>query len=78
MLLTQIKKDRMIANKEGQTLTLEMQTMESYQLTAFTAVKAAELVLAGKAEPGYRTPAGAFGSEFIDQFDKYKLIEVNG
>ena len=66
-----------IINKEGQSVTLEMQTMESYQLTAFTAVKVAELVLSGEAEPGYRTPAGAFGSSFIDQFDKYKLTEVN-
>ena len=34
-------------------------------------------VLAGAVEPGFRTPAGAFGSSFIDQFDKYKLTEVN-
>jgi len=66
-----------ITNKEGKSVTLEMQTMESYQLTAYTAVKAAELVLANNIQPGYHTPAGAFGSDFIDQFEKYKLVEVN-
>jgi short subunit dehydrogenase-like uncharacterized protein len=66
-----------ITNKEGRSITLEMQTMESYQLTAYTAVRAAELVLDGNIEPGYRTPAGAFGSNFIDQFEKFKLTEVN-
>ena len=34
-------------------------------------------VLEGAVESGFRTPAGAFGSSFIDQFDKYKLTEVN-
>ena len=66
-----------ISNKEGKSVMLEMQTMESYQLTAYTAVKVAEDVLKGVVEPGYKTPAGAFGSSFIDQFDKYKLTEVN-
>jgi short subunit dehydrogenase-like uncharacterized protein len=34
-------------------------------------------VLEGGIEPGYWTPAGAFGSDFIDQFEKFKLTEVN-
>jgi short subunit dehydrogenase-like uncharacterized protein len=66
-----------ISNNNGESVTLEMQTMESYQLTAFTAIEVAKRVLEGTVEPGYRTPAGAFGSNFIDQFDKYKLMEVN-
>jgi short subunit dehydrogenase-like uncharacterized protein len=67
-----------ISNVAGKSVVLEMETMESYQLTAFTAVEAVKLVLKGSVEFGYRTPAGAFGSSFIDQFDKYKLTEVNG
>lgn len=66
-----------ISNENNEQVTLEMQTMESYQLTAFTAVKAATIILEGNIEPGYKTPATAFGSNFIDQFEKYKLIEVN-
>ena len=67
-----------ITNSEGKSVIMEMQTMESYQLTAYTAIEATVQVLDGVAEPGYRTPAGVFGSNFIDQFDKYNLIEVNG
>lgn len=66
-----------ISNGNGKSVTLEMQTMESYQLTAHTAVAIAGRVLEGAIEPGYKTPAGALGSDFIDQFDKFKLIEVS-
>ena len=66
-----------ISNNNGDSVVLEMQTMEAYQLTAYTAVEATKLVLAGSAEPGYRTPAGAFGGDFINQFEKFKLTEVN-
>jgi short subunit dehydrogenase-like uncharacterized protein len=66
-----------ISDKSGKSVTLEMQTMESYQLTAFTAIRAAQVILEGGAQPGYRTPAGAFGSDFIDQFEKFELREVN-
>jgi short subunit dehydrogenase-like uncharacterized protein len=66
-----------ISNGNGKSVIMEMQTMESYQLTALTAIEATKQVLEGVVEPGYRTPAGAFGSSFIDQFEKYKLTEVN-
>ena len=66
-----------ISNEEGKSVSLEMQTMESYQLTAYTAIKAAQKILEGKIEAGYHTPAGAFGSDFIDQFEKFKLIETD-
>ncbi len=66
-----------IWNDQGESVVLEMQTMESYQLTAFTAVRAAEVILEGNISPGYQTPAGAFGSDFIDQFEKFKLEVVN-
>lgn len=67
-----------ITNAEGKSVAMEMQTMESYQLTALTALEAANEVLKGKISPGYHTPAGAFGSNFIDKFDKTKVQEVNG
>ena len=66
-----------IKNKEGQQITLEMQTMESYQLTAHTAIAAAIKVLDGQAQPGFITPAAAFGADFIRQFDKTKVKEIH-
>ena len=67
-----------LSNEQGKEVVLEMETMESYQLTALTAIAAARSVLSGTVAAGYQTPAKAFGSDFIDQFDKYKLLEVNG
>jgi len=66
-----------LSDETGKSVTLEMQTMESYQLTAHTAIESAKIVLAGGVSPGYNTPAGAFGSKFIEQFEKYKLTEIN-
>ena len=66
-----------ITDDAGKSVTMEMQTMESYQLTAHTAIEAAKEVLNGSVNPGYNTPAGAFGSKFIEQFEKYKLIEID-
>jgi short subunit dehydrogenase-like uncharacterized protein len=66
-----------ITNSAGKSVTMEMQTMESYQLTAYTAIEATKIVLDGAVESGYKTPAGAFGSSFIDQFDKFNLTVVN-
>jgi short subunit dehydrogenase-like uncharacterized protein len=66
-----------ITNDAGKSVTMEMQTMESYQLTAYTAIEATKIVLDGAVESGYKTPAGAFGSSFIDQFDKFNLTVVN-
>ena len=40
---------------------------EAYQLTAETAVRCVEKVLAGETEPGFRTPAGAFGHGLIEE-----------
>lgn len=56
---------------------MEMQTMESYQLTAQVAVEAAKRVLDGDVEPGYRTPAAALGSDFIDEFEKTRISTIS-
>ena len=54
-----------VANANGKTIEAELQTPESYKLTAITALMCVEGVLAGKVKPGYNTPAMAFGSDFI-------------
>lgn len=55
---------------DGNTcVSARMTTPEGYALTAMTAVEAARRVLAGEVEPGFRTPAGAFGAEFVMEFE---------
>jgi short subunit dehydrogenase-like uncharacterized protein len=46
-----------------------LRTPEGYELTAVTACEIALRVLNGKGEPGYHTPAGLFGPDFILQFE---------
>ena len=56
-----------VTNDEGKVIVAEMNTPESYKLTAITALMCAEGVLEGKIKPGYTTPAKAFGADFILQ-----------
>ena len=42
------------------------ETPSPYAFTALGAVEAARRVAAGEVEPGFRTPAMAFGAEFLD------------
>jgi short subunit dehydrogenase-like uncharacterized protein len=46
-----------------------LRTPEVYALTVETAVESARRVLAGDVDPGARTPAGAFGPEYVLEFD---------
>jgi short subunit dehydrogenase-like uncharacterized protein len=44
-------------------------TPEGYSLTAATGVLLIERVLAGEAQPGFRTPAGAYGPDLVLEVD---------
>jgi short subunit dehydrogenase-like uncharacterized protein len=50
---------------DGNRVASRLRTPDGYTLTAITAVAAARKVLAGGAQPGYRTPSMAFGPDFI-------------
>jgi short subunit dehydrogenase-like uncharacterized protein len=49
----------------GNRVASRMRGPQAYQWTMLTALAAAEGVLAGRATPGFRTPAGAFGPDFV-------------
>ena len=52
-----------------ETVTARLSGPEAYALTAESAVRCVERVLAGDAEPGFRTPAGAFGASLIEDIE---------
>jgi short subunit dehydrogenase-like uncharacterized protein len=52
-----------------------LRTPEPYALTVRTAVESARRVLAGDVAPGARTPAGAFGPEYVLGFDGVEEVE---
>ncbi|HEX8531224.1 MAG TPA: hypothetical protein VF646_14430, partial [Cytophagales bacterium] len=54
-----------VRNAAGDVVTARMQTPEGYQLTAMTAVLAAETLNRVRIPAGFHTPASAFGPDFI-------------
>lgn len=59
-----------VANDKGETRTARSVMPEGYALTAMTSVMIAERVLNGQAQPGFQTPAKAYGPDL--------LLEVEG
>ncbi|HEX9734485.1 MAG TPA: saccharopine dehydrogenase NADP-binding domain-containing protein [Thermoanaerobaculia bacterium] len=53
----------------GRRVRARLATPESYTLTVHTALAVAERVLAGAASPGFQTPGGLFGPDFILEFE---------
>jgi len=59
-----------VTNAKGETCTARSVMPEGYSLTAMTSVMIADRVLGGKAQPGFQTPAKAYGPDL--------LLEVEG
>jgi len=49
----------------GREVASRMRGPQAYRWTAITAVDAVQRVAAGKVEPGFKTPAAAFGPDFV-------------
>jgi len=56
-------------NAAGQVVTSRLQGPEGYTLTADTAVRCVQRVLAGNAPIGFQTPSRAFGADFVLEVD---------
>ena len=54
-----------VSDDEGRSAEATLETLGSYRLTVLTALAALERVLAGRAPPGFQTPARAFGRNLI-------------
>lgn len=57
-----------VTNAAGRSVEATLDTLEGYELTMKTGVDIAIRVQAGEVEPGYQTPARAFGGDYILQF----------
>jgi saccharopine dehydrogenase (NAD+, L-lysine-forming) len=62
-----------VTDQEGRTAEATLVTPEGYSLTVETALEIARRTLAGELDPGFSTPAKAFGGKFIEQFDGVRL-----
>ena len=56
-----------VRNAAGQVVTGTLVTPEAYQLTAISAVEAAERAAQGRVQPGAWTPSKAFGAGFVEE-----------
>ncbi len=65
-----------VKNGFGATARAMLELPEGYTLTALTAVKIVQNILAAEPPHGTHTPAGVFGADFILQFDKVKRIDL--
>lgn len=54
-----------VENTAGQSVEGTVETLETTQLTAYTAIDIAVRVHAGDVPPGFATPARAFGPEYL-------------
>jgi len=62
-----------VTDNEGRIAEATLVTPEGYSLTVQTALEIVSRTLAGEVDPGFSTPAKAFGGKFIEQFDGVRL-----
>ena len=60
----------------AQTVASRLRGPEAYELTVQTALAAAQKVMEGAARPGFQTPAGLFGKDFILEIDGVEREDV--
>lgn len=63
---------------EGDSATARLTTPDTYDLTAATAVESARRVLAGAVDAGFRTPATAFGADYVTEFEGVTMGDLEG
>jgi short subunit dehydrogenase-like uncharacterized protein len=60
----------------GAIARARLEAPDGYTLTALTAVEAARRLLGGKLTPGFQTPSGAFGPDFILGFPRTQRADL--
>ncbi len=66
-----------VKNESGEQAGALINTKEAYQLTAEMAFQISGMVLDGKYEPGYKTPAGFFGHELIMKIEGTEMSDMS-
>lgn len=65
-----------VENAAGKRVQSRLRTPEGYTITADASLVIAQRVLAGGVEPGYQTPASAFGADFVLGLDDVSRQEL--
>ena len=65
-------------NAAGRRVASRLRTPEGYTLTAQTSLELVRRVLAGEGKPGFQTPAGPFGPDFITGIAGCSREDIDG
>jgi short subunit dehydrogenase-like uncharacterized protein len=65
-----------VRNDKGESRSATLDAPEGYTLTATAAAESLRRVLEGDVEPGFQTPALAFGANFVDQLPGVTASDV--
>ena len=66
-----------VENEAGEQASAYIQTPDTYDLTAETAVESAHRVLEDDVDAGFQTPGGAFGADFVLEFVGVERREID-
>ncbi|GIV71202.1 MAG: hypothetical protein KatS3mg048_4064 [Caldilinea sp.] len=61
----------------GHVVEARMRTPEAYTLTALASLRLVQKVLAGDVKPGFQTPAGAYGADWILAIEGVERIDLS-
>ena len=67
-----------VRDEIGRRAVSRLETPDGYDLTAETALRAVERVLAGDFVPGFQTPSMAYGADFILEFEGVRREDLAG
>jgi short subunit dehydrogenase-like uncharacterized protein len=65
-----------ITGADGSTVRSVLDTVNGYTFTPMAAVEAARRVLVGEHRPGFQTPAGLFGSQFVETIADTLVFDI--
>lgn len=65
-----------VRSQEGRSVAARLRVPHAYTLTALASVEATTRVVARQVEPGFQTPATAFGPDFILEFEGVSREDV--
>ncbi|MCS6825893.1 MAG: saccharopine dehydrogenase NADP-binding domain-containing protein [Caldilinea sp.] len=60
----------------GHVVEARMRTPEAYILTALASLRIVQKVLAGDVKPGFQTPAGAYGADWILEIEGVERVDL--
>ena len=65
-----------VMDKDGTIVRSVLDTVNGYSFTSMAAAEAARRVLGGEVRPGFQTPAGLFGTDFVETIADSRITDL--